>query len=138
MSAGASPGRATTVIVRNNVPNLLAVYVLSFAAMVPWPVLGTLGLRAIDAFDKWWELTILFGGFTMLGLLPVAIFVDLPEAVYAGVYVLVWLIALLAVPPLVRTRWKTRRAMFVTIICLGVFSLGQALLGAMMIVGRSV
>ncbi len=137
-ATAASPARATTVIVRNSVPNLLAVYVLSFAAMVPWPVLAILGLRALDAIDKWWELSFVFGGITLLLLIPAAIFINLPDAAYAATALLAWLVALAIVPPVIRSKWKTRFAMYATIIGLGVFSLGQALLGAMMIVGKSV
>ena len=110
-------------------PPLVAVYPMALGAMMPWPILMFIAVLAFDSLDKWWEVAFLFGGLTSLAMIPLAMFIDVPNAVYAIVMILVWFITLLAAPPLIRSQWKSRTAAFATIIGLGVFSMMQALLG---------
>ena len=118
-------------------PNLLLVFLGSLIAMVPWPVLaislGTLG----SMFEQASDFTLLFGGVTMIFLLPIGV-LDPPEWVIALIFAFVWIVVLF-LPVLVLARRERRKAhMALFFILQAGFSIAQAGLGLLMIAGRHV
>lgn len=114
----------------------LALLTGSLAVMAPWPLLGNLLMRPM--FDEASEAFLLFGGITLFPLMILALFGSPPEEVLIAAFMLVWMMA--AVVPNV---WLRRRLVswWAVIALLGaqlLFSLAQAAMGAMLIIGKSV
>ncbi|MFZ4576521.1 MAG: hypothetical protein ACOYN0_19215 [Phycisphaerales bacterium] len=114
----------------------LALCFASIAGMAPWPLLGILLSR--PSFDEPSEAFMLFGGITMFPLMILALFGSVPEEVFIVSIMLVWLAA--AAVPGVWLRRQLRSWVAVSVL-LGVqsaFSLAQAAMGAMLILGKNV
>ena len=114
----------------------LALCIGSIAVMLPWPLLGILLLQS--SFDKASEAFFFFGGITLFPLMILALFGSPSEEVLITLIMLVWLAA--AVVPVL---WFRRRLRSWTAIggVLGAqsgFSLAQAVMGALLIVGKNV
>jgi hypothetical protein len=104
--------------------------------MSAWPLLGIALTRPY--FDEASEAFLLFGGITMFPLLLLALFGSVPEEVSIVLLLLAWLAA--AVVPDVWLRRRLRSWMAIGIL-LGVqsaFSLAQAAMGALLILGKNV
>jgi len=104
--------------------------------MLPWPLLGILLMQSL--FDKASEAFFFFGGITLFPLMILALFGSPSEEVLITLFMLVWLAAA-AVPDLwLRRRLKSWMAIGVLLGVQSAFSLAQALMGALLIVGKSV
>ena len=113
-----------------------ALCVGSVAVMLPWPLLGIVLTRS--QFDTSSEGFMLFGGITLFPLMILALFGSVSEAVLIVLLMLVWVTA--AVAPGV---WLRRRLVswwaVVVLLCLQVgFSFSQAVMGAMLVLGKNV
>lgn len=114
----------------------LALCLGSVAVMVPWPLLGILVMHSY--FDRSSEAFMFFGGITLFPLVILALFGSPSEELLIVLLMLVWF-ATAVVPDL----WLCRRLRSWTAIAilLGVqssLSLSQAMMGAMLIAGKSV
>lgn len=104
--------------------------------MAPWPLLGILALQS--ELDRASESFLFFGGITLFPLMILALFGSVSEEVLITLIMLVWL-ALAVLPDL----WLRRRlSSWTTVgILLGIqsaFSLAQAVMGALLVVGKNV
>ncbi len=115
---------------------ILALFLGSLAVMAPWPLLGIILTQPY--FDKGSEAFMLFGGITLFPLMILALFGSVSEEVLIVLFMLVWLAA--AVLP---TLWLRRRltswgAIGGLLAAQTAFSLAQAMMGALLIVGKNV
>lgn len=114
----------------------LALCIGSIAAMLPWPLLGILLMHSL--FDRPSEAVFFFGGITLFPLMILALFGTFAEEVYIAVFMVVWLAAAVVPGLWLRRRLRSRRGIGVLLGVQSVFALAQALMGAMLIVGKSV
>jgi general stress protein CsbA len=113
----------------------LSLCAASIAVMVPWPLLGIVLMHS--SFDKQSEAFLFFGGVTMFPLMLLSLFGSVPESTYIAVFMLVWLAV--AVVPIVLIRRRFTVGWIVGVLCVQMgFSLAQAAMGAMLIIGKSV
>ena len=128
------PPRATSKV--GTPLGVLAMSVGAIAVMVPWPLVGILLLRS--QFDEASEAFFFFGGITLFPLMILALFGSAPEEVLIAIFMFVWLLAAV-VPALVLRRRLT--SWWIVAGLLGVqsvFALAQAMMGAMLIIGKSI
>ena len=114
----------------------VALCLASLAVMVPWPLLGILLMQSL--FDRASEAFFFFGGITLFPLMILALFGVHSEEVLISLFMLVWLAT--AVVPVLWFRGRLRSWTAIGVL-LGVqsgFSLAQAVMGALLIVGKSV
>lgn len=104
--------------------------------MAPWPLLGILLTHTY--FDRDSEAFMLFGGITMFPLMILALFSTVSETVLIVVLLLVWLAAALLPGVWLHRRLRSRTAIWVLLGFQSAFSLAQAVMGALLIVGKSV
>lgn len=114
----------------------LALCVASLAVMAPWPLLGTLLLHA--QFDRPSEAFMFLGGITLFPLLILAVLGNPPEEVLLVIVALVLLAAALLPDFWLRERLVSRGAVVGLLAAQSAFALAQALMGAMLIIGKSV
>lgn len=107
----------------------------SLAVMLPWPLLGILLVRS--QFDDPSEAAMLFGGVTLFPLIVLAFF-GFADAVYAVLMMLVWVAAVVVPGVWFRRRLVSWRAVAGLLGGQSAFSFGQAAMGVMLIVGKSV
>ncbi|MBX9737630.1 MAG: hypothetical protein K2X32_11965 [Phycisphaerales bacterium] len=114
----------------------LALCVGSVAVMLPWPLLGILLLQSL--FDRPSEAFFFFGGITLFPLMILVLFGFHSEEVLFSLCMLVWLAT--AVLPVLwfRGRLRSWTAIGVLLGVQSAFSLAQAVMGALLIVGKSV
>ena len=114
-------------------PSIRALPILflkSCAVMIPWPLLGIVLCHRM--FDQPNEAAFLFGGITGIALVW-TVFVGLPETAFVVILVVAWCLALV-VPPVVMYRRRPSQTAIVVI--QGGFSIAQAALGALMVLGK--
>jgi hypothetical protein len=104
--------------------------------MVPWPLLGILLTHRL--FDENTEAFMLFGGITLFPLMILALFGSVPEEVLIVVLMLVWLGVALLPGILVRRRLRSWMAIGILLGAQSAFAFAQAVMGAMLIIGKSV
>ena len=106
-------------------------------SMLPWPLFGISLCMMGAIFEQANDFTLLFGGVTLIFLLPLAL-VDPPEWVLVVIFIFVW-IFVFVLPALLVALGKLRKNnLIVAYVLQAVFSVAQAVLGMLMIVGRSV
>jgi len=108
----------------------------SLAVMVPWPLVGIALTRGL--FDQPDEAVWLFGGVTGMALAPLALVVELTNTVFWVVILGVWCIALVVPAVIVLRIRSSRTAVAVLLSSQAAFSLVQAAMGALMILGKDV
>ena len=114
----------------------LALCLASLAAMAPWPLLGTLLLQA--QFDRPSEAFMFLGGITLFPLMILALFGNPSEELLIVVIAMVWLSAALLPDFWLRKRFASWGAVGGLLAAQSAFALAQALMGAMLIIGKSV
>lgn len=114
----------------------LALCLGSLAVMAPWPLLGILVLRS--QFDQPTEAFLFLGGVTMFPLMILALFGSVPESVLLVIVSLVWLAAATIPNIWFRRRLRSWSAVVGLLAAQSGFSLAQALMGALLIIGKSV
>ncbi|MFN3192815.1 MAG: hypothetical protein ACE361_20055 [Aureliella sp.] len=109
----------------------------SLAAMLPWPLMAIGFCSSAGLLEEASDSALMFGGITLIFLLPLGFF-DPPEWTFAAIFSGVWGLVLV-LPALLAAseRLRKRHLVFVYVIQAG-FSIAQAGLGLLMIVGRSV
>ncbi len=115
---------------------ILAHGAVSLAAMLPWPLLGILLLSS--QLDKPSEAGIFFGGVTLFPLTILALFGSVPEEALLAIILVVWLAAAFAPWILLRRFLDSRGAIIGLLALQAVFSIAQAAMGALLVVGKSV
>ena len=108
----------------------------SLLVMTPWPLLGLLGLHA--HFDRATEWFVLLGGVTMFPLPLVALFASPSEEVTALVVTLVWIAAWLLPVVVFRNRLVSWRRVGGLLGAQSLFALPQAVMGALLVLGKDV
>ena len=104
--------------------------------MAPWPLLGTVIMHR--QFDEASEVFLFLGGVTMFPLMILALFGSIPETAIIVVVSTVWLAAA-ALPDIwLRRRLRSWRAVTVLLAVQSAFSLAQALMGALLVIGKNV
>lgn len=111
-------------------------FLKSFAVMIPWPLLGI--VLCYHMFDQPDEVVLLFGGITGIWALLLMTVVDLPDTAFAVIIVVAWCLALVTPPVVMYRRRPSQTAIVVLLLIQGGFSIAQAALGALMILGKSV
>lgn len=115
---------------------MLALCIGSIAAMLPWPLFGIALLHSY--FDKRSEAFGFFGDITLFPLMILALFGSVSEEVVISLLMLVWLAAALVPDLRLRRRLRSWMAIGVLLGAQSGFSLGQAVMGALLIVGKNV
>lgn len=115
---------------------ILALGLGSLAVMAPWPLLGIMLMRPY--FDEGSEAFMLFGGVTLFPLMILALLGPVSEELLIALFMLVWL-AIAVLPDL----WLHRRlgswlAIGTLLGLQSAFSLAQAVMGALLILGKNV
>ena len=108
----------------------------SLAVMAIWPLLGTLMLRS--SFEQPTDAFFFFGGLTLFPLMILAIFGSFSEQVHITIILLVWLAAVVVPVVWYRRSMTSWRAIGRLLRAQSAFSLGQAVMGALLMLGRSV
>jgi hypothetical protein len=104
--------------------------------MVPWPLLGIMLTQPY--FDKGSEAFILFGGLTLFPLMILTLFGPVPEEVLILLIMLVWLAAAVVPDVWLRRRLRSWTAIGVLLGVQSAFSLAQAAMGSLLILGKNV
>lgn len=117
-------------------PRLLALCLASIAVMAPWPLLGILLLHA--QFDRSSEGFMFLGGITLFPLMILALFGNPSEEVLLVIVTLVWLAAAILPSLLLRKRLVSWSRVAGLLGAQSLFALGQAAMGAMLIIGKSI
>ena len=104
--------------------------------MLPWPLLGTTLLHS--AFDKASEAILFFGGITLFPLMILALFGSGSEEVLISICMIVWLAAAVVPDLWLRHRLRSWMAIGVLLGAQSAFSLAQAAMGALLILGKNV
>jgi hypothetical protein len=109
----------------------------SFLVMIPWPLIGIVASWGLSLFESVGESIFMFGGVTMILLLPLALFVN-SVWVFGAIAVLVWLFVVYL--PIVFGHRLTRIGISLPIIFVGqsLFSAMQAGLGFLIVLGKQV
>lgn len=115
---------------------ILALCFGSIVVMAPWPLLGIMLTR--PEFDRPSEAFLLFGGITLFPLMLLALFGSVPEAVLIGLIMLVWMVAAVLPGYWLRRRLTSWSAVVVLLSVQSAFSFAQAVMGALLVVGKSV
>lgn len=114
----------------------LALCLGSLAVMTPWPLLGILVMRS--SFDQASEEFFFFGGITMFPLMILALFGSVSEDVLIVLMMLVWLAAAVVPDLWLRRRLASWMAIGILLGVQSAFSLAQAVMGALLILGKNV
>lgn len=117
-------------------PRIAARCVTSIAVMAPWPLLGILLLHS--QFDHPSEGLMFLGGITMFPLMLLLLFGVPPEGAIMAVVALVWVAAALLPNVLLRDRLASRAAMCAVLGAQSLFALAQAVMAALLVIGKSV
>jgi hypothetical protein len=104
--------------------------------MAPWPLVGILLLQA--QFDQASEAFMLFGGITLFPLMLLALFGTVPEAVLIVILMLVWLAAAVVPGLWLGRRLRSWPAIVALLVVQVVFSIAQAGMGALLVLGKNV
>lgn len=104
--------------------------------MVPWPLLGIVLTQPY--FDKGSEAFMPFGGITLFPLMILALFGPVPEEALISIIMLVWLAAALVPDLWLRRRLTSWRAIGGLLAAQSAFSLAQAAMGALLVLGKNV
>lgn len=104
--------------------------------MAPWPLLGILLLHA--QLDQASEGFMFLGGITLFPLMILALFGNPSEEVLLVIVTLVWLAAAILPSLLLRKRLVSWSRVAGLLGAQSLFALGQAVMGAMLIIGKSI
>jgi hypothetical protein len=118
-----------------SVPTLQILLLQSLAVMIPWPLVG-IGLM-FPMFDEPGEWVLMFGGISILITLPLLMFDVLSETVISVFILAVWTLCLVLPPAAMKRRRASGRARATFLLMQSGFSLGQAAMGILMILGKS-
>ena len=108
----------------------------SLGVMIPWPIVGI--ALSYGMFDQADEAILLFGGVTGLFLVPIMMIGDISEMTFGLVICVVWGVALLLPPIIVHRRFRSRGTRAILLGLQSAFSLAQAAMGILMILGKDV
>ncbi len=114
----------------------LALCLASLVVMAPWPLLGIVLMRS--QFEKDTEAFMMFGGFTMFPAIILVIFGPIPEQVLIALLMLVWAAGAMLPNVWFRRRLGSWRRVGVLLGVQSAYSFAQALMGVMLIAGKSV
>lgn len=115
---------------------MLGLCIGSLAVMTPWPLLGIELTRPY--FDTASEAFMLFGGITMFPLMMLALFGSVSEEALIVLLMLVWLASAILPVLWLRRRLRSWMAIGVLLSVQSAFSLAQALMGSLLILGKNV
>jgi hypothetical protein len=104
--------------------------------MTPWPLLGILLTRA--SFDEASEAFMLFGGITMFPLMVIALFGSISEELLISLLMLVWMTAAVVPGLWLGRRPRSWRAVIGLLGAQMMFSIAQAVMGALLVLGKNV
>jgi hypothetical protein len=114
----------------------LALCLGSLAVMAPWPLLLILLMR--PQFESPSDAYLFFGGITMFPLMVLALFGTVSEGTLVAIFMAAWLAAALVPDLWLRKRLASRRAIVVLLGAQALFSLAQGVMGALLLIGRSI
>ncbi len=114
----------------------LALCFASLAVMALWPLLGILLLRT--QFESASDAYFFFGGVTMFPLMILALFGSVSEEVIIAIFMVVWFAVALLPAIVLRKHLAARRAVGALLGVQALFSFAQAVMGALLLIGRSV
>ena len=118
-------------------PSAIRVFFGSVAAMLPWPLLALGTCLGWSLFDRVSEAMLLFGGVSVIFLLPVGL-LNPPEWVFGVLIGAIWVLVLVLPTILVARRWLRPRGLALMYVLQVAFSLLQAGLGLLMVWGKNV
>jgi uncharacterized membrane protein SirB2 len=118
-------------------PNVRLVFLVSMLIMALWPMIA-FGLCAVSSiFEQSSDFILLFGGVTLLFLLPLGL-LDPPDWIFSATIGLVWMIVLVLPVVLAASQRVSRKKLVIAFVLQAVFSAMQAGLGLLMLAGRQV
>ena len=91
-------------------PRLLPFLALTFFAMVVWPLLGI--AASYSMFSKPTEAVLLFGGLTVVLLLPIYMVLTLSESAFGIAIMIIWMLTWIGPSLWFMSRTRTRRLQF--------------------------
>ena len=110
---------------------------VSLVVMLPWPLFGILACLALSLFEKPSESMLMFGGVTLVFLLPLALITN-EQWVYELFIGILWLVVLLAPLWFSRKIVHPRFNMAIIFVLQSLISAVQAGLGFLFILGKGV
>lgn len=114
----------------------LGMCLASLIIMAPWPLLGILLMHPY--FDKETEAFMLFGGITLFPIMILALFGSVSEEVIILLLMLAWLAGCVIPNIWLRHRLRSWMAICVLLGIQSAYSLAQALMGVLLILGKNV
>lgn len=110
--------------------------IVSLLLMLPWPLIAAILLW--DQFDQANEALLMLGGLTAMLLFPLILAGQYADILFATAISLVWLIAWLAPPLLLRRRVAGDSGVLAMWAGQTIFAILQVVMGALLIIGKSV
>jgi len=117
-------------------PRSLAICLGSLVVMAPWPLIGIMLMQPY--FNKGTEAFTLFGGITLFPLMILALFGSVSESVLIVLFMLVWLMAAVVPDLWFRHRLRSWKAIGILLSVQSAFSLAQAVMGALLLLGQNI
>jgi len=113
------------------------IFATSFIAMLPWPLI-TIGICVAGSLlEQDSDPALMLGGLTTIFLLPIGVF-DPPNWVFISIAIFVWILVLV-IPALIACCWNlTKEHQCLAYILQAGFSIAQAGIGLLMLLGRNV
>ena len=109
----------------------------SLLAMLPWPLLGIAACYVLGLFEKATEVVMMFGGVTLVFLLPLGLFVT-SEWIFCVLIGIVWLIVLLLPLCFGKRILSSPRRVLALLACQALFSASQSGLGFLLMLGKQI
>lgn len=118
-------------------PSLVNRLIVSAILMLPWPAMAAGVCLSRSMFDENSEAILMFGGVTLLFLLPLAI-LGAAEWVFGILIGIVWLSVFFLPHWLAKRGWKACDNLAFVFVAQTAFSVVQAALGALMVLAKGV
>jgi hypothetical protein len=117
-------------------PRASVLCIASIAAMAPWPLLGLALLHT--QLDRTTEAFMFLGGVTMFPLIILMVFGSPPEEALMAIVTVVWLVAAVLPDLLLHKRLASWAAIGGLLGAQSLFSLAQAVMAGLLVIGKSV
>ena len=117
-------------------PGVLFVFAGSVVAMLPWPLIAIGLCQWLSIFDRAGEVPFLFGGVTLLFLIPIMFIAPPPEWLVDTIIMTIWILVLILPAFVVARRRQSWSNVILMFTLQANFSLMQAGLAFLMMCGK--
>ena len=119
-------------------PRRLLWILYTLLVMAPWPIIGIVATNSMRVLDRTDEITFLFGGISLIFLIPLAFVIPMSDTAFGTLAYVIWGLSAV-LPPVIVVRRATRLSPLIWMLgTLSAFSLVQALMGGLMLLTKSV